>query len=180
VRLLFAALLAAAALAPLPAQTKAPSAPPDDPAKKAELGTLESIPEKLRSEALELTIMAVVKRAEGEEPWKTSDVKYTLSGMPVTVKMVGSSVIVYVTITPYPSSERDLKLIAQGQVWYSDKGEMRYHTTVDTLTVAFGERVFFYPLGMNADGDAPLRIEIVLKNYAAGRAEGAGAEKAGQ
>jgi hypothetical protein len=180
VRLLFAALLAAATLAPLSAQAKVPSPPADDSVKKPELGTLESIPEKLRSEALELTILAVVKRAEGEEPWKTSDVKYTLNGMPVTVKMVGSSVIVYVTITPYPSSDRDLKLIAQGQVWYSDKGEMRYHTTVDTLTVAFGERVFFYPLGMNADGDAPLRIEIVLKNYAADRAEGTGTEKAGQ
>jgi hypothetical protein len=180
VKLLFAALLAAATLAPLSAQTKAPSPPTDETAKRAELGTLESIPEKLRSEALELTILAVVKRAEGEEPWKASDVKYTLNGMPVTVKMVGSSVIVYITITPYPSSDRDLKLIAQGQVWYSDKGDMRYHTTVDTLTVAFGERVFFYPLGMNADGDAPLRIEIVLKNYAAGRAQSADTEKAGQ
>ncbi|HAE23585.1 MAG TPA: hypothetical protein DCG47_14895 [Spirochaetaceae bacterium] len=179
-RFLIAAFLATAALAPLSAQTRVPAAPQDDSSKKAELGTLESIPEKLRSEALELTILAVVKRAVGEEPWKTSDVKYTLNGMPVTVKMVGSSVIVYVTITPYPSSERDLKLVAQGQVWFSDKGEMRYHTTVDTLTVAFGERVFFYPLGMNADGDAPLRIEIVLKNYAASRADGTGTEKTGQ
>lgn len=179
-RLVYAALLAVAALAPLTAQAKAPSAPPEDSSRKAELGTLESIPEKLRSEALELTILAVVKRAEGEEPWKTSDVKYTLNGMPVTVKMVGSSVIVYVTITPYPSSDRDLKLIAQGQVWYSDGGEMRYHTTVDTLTVAFGERVLFYPLGMNAEGEAPLRIEIVLKKYAGPRPEAAGTEKAGQ
>ncbi|TFG83640.1 MAG: hypothetical protein E4H20_05035 [Spirochaetales bacterium] len=153
-------------ISPMAAQAPASSAPPPDSVKKAEPGSLAAIPAALLSEALELSIVATVDRSDNENAWRAVDVKYTLQGTPVTVKMIGSDVIVLVTVTPHLAQGGGLLLIAQGQVWFKESdGVLRYRTTVDTLKVGFGERVFFYPLGVGQGSDAPLRIEIVLNRY---------------
>lgn len=145
------------------AQARVPERPTSP---RPEAGSLESIPEELRGEALVLGVSATVTRGADEEPWQASELKYTLNGMPVTLKMVGSAVIVYLTITTYPSRDADLAMITQGQVWFrQDDGSLHYRSTVETISVAFGERVLFYPLGLPDQGPAPLRIELLVRRY---------------
>mgnify|MGYP000868649033 CR=1 FL=1 len=172
-RQVLAFLLAVLALARVPAQAKQAPAGQDAPGTlnpgSAEPGSIEAIPEALRGEALELRVLAVVHRGAAEGEWQSADVKYTLVGMPVTLKMVGSSVVVFVTLTPYPTKDADIAIIAQGQVWFREEdGSLRYRSTVEPMSVAYGEKVFFYPLGIAEDGSAPLRVEIILRKYAKG------------
>lgn len=162
-RRLLPLLVALACAASAFAQAKVPERPA---APRPEAGSLESIPEELRAEALVLGVTATVNRGAEAEPWQASELKYTLNGMPVTVKMVGSAVIVYLTITTYPSREADLAMITQGQVWFKqDDGGLHYRSAVETISVAFGERVLFYPLGLPDEGEAPLKIELLVRRY---------------
>lgn len=161
--LALAGLSAAAAFSQ--AATAAPPLP--KPASGAgEPGSLASIPAALLGDALTVTVTATVPREEGAEPWQAKDIKYTIPGTAVSVKMVGSDVAVLITLTPHRSQSGQLLLVAQGQVWYKDGAAgLRYRTTLDTLSVDYGERILFYPLGAGTDGQAPLRIEMVIDRY---------------
>ena len=168
-RLVLAFALAALSAFPAAAQT-APAAVPPLPKPGApsagEPGSLASIPAALLGDAITVSIVATVAQAEGTPPWEAKQVKYTIPGTSVTVKMVGSEVAVMITVTPHRTQSGELLLVAQGQVWYKDgEAGLRYRTTLDTISVAYGERLFFYPLGAGAGGQAPLRIEMVLDRY---------------
>ena len=100
--------------------------------------------------------------------------KYTIPGTAVSVKMVGSEVAIVITVTPYKKKEGGLLLVAQGQVWYKDGDTgLRYRTTIDTLSVAYGERVLFYPFGAHTIDGAPLRVELIMDRYSADAAAAA-------
>jgi len=142
-------------------------------------GSLESIPSALIGEALTVSIVASVGKPSEAPTWEARDVKYTIPGTPVSVKMIGRDTVIVITITPYKNKDGGLLLIAQGQVWYKDgEAGVRYRTTVDTLTIGFGERVLFYPFGNKPETGAPLRVELVMNAYAPSGA-GAAAQPAG-
>ena len=94
--------------------------------------------------------------------WQVQSEKYTLPGRPVPFKFIGSNVVIVVQITPFDQDDgKGLTLVAHGQVWIKgSQGSLTYHTAIDTLSVAYGETVLFYPLGLDASGNAPLRLEI--------------------
>jgi len=145
---------------PLAGATGAPGA--------AESGSLAAIPEALLDQALSVSILASVGKPAEEPRWQARDVKYTIPGSSVSVRMVGSDAAIVITLTPYANSSGGLLLVVQGQVWYKDgDASLRYRTTVDTLSIAFGERVLFYPFGSHPDMGAPLRVELVMDKYAA-------------
>jgi hypothetical protein len=115
--------------------------------------------------------------AEGQTPqpasapgaaWQMQAVKYTVPGTPVPFKFVGANLAVLVQVTPF--SRRDapgVVLVTQGQVWVKNKeGVISYRTTINTLSVNYGEKVFFFPLGVDASGKAPLRLEISVLHAA--------------
>ncbi|PKL23646.1 MAG: hypothetical protein CVV47_14165 [Spirochaetae bacterium HGW-Spirochaetae-3] len=132
----------------------------------AESGSLAAIPPALIGEALTVTINASVGSSSETPDWEATDIKYTIPGTSVSVKMVGSEVAIVITVTPYKKKEGGLLLVAQGQVWYKDgESGLRYRTTIDTLSVAFGERVLFYPFGAHAGIGAPLRVELIMDRY---------------
>jgi hypothetical protein len=80
--------------------------------------------------------------------------------------MIGKDVAIVITVTPYKDKAGGLMLVAQGQVWYKEgEAGLRYRTTVDTLSVKFGERVLFYPFGSQGEGSSPLRVELVIDKY---------------
>lgn len=161
--LLVAVILATAARLSAQAQLQAPQ---NLGAAKPEPGSLAAIPQALLAEALELSVLASIPRPAGEPAWSATDIKYTLPGTPVTVKMVGSDVAVLVTLTPYAAQGGGLMLVIQGQVWYKD-GDSGFHTrtTLETVPVAFGEKILFYPLGAGEGGVAPLVVQISLVRY---------------
>jgi hypothetical protein len=158
------ALLVAVTLATV--STWAQSAPPQMPALPAESGSLAAIPSALMSETLTVDIVASVGKKAGPPSWEARETKYTIPGSAVSLKLIGTDVAILITVTPYKMKEGGLLLLAQGQVWYKEgDAGIRYRTTVDTLTVHFGERVLFYPFGVQADGDSPLRVELVMDKY---------------
>ncbi len=135
----------------------------------------QGIPEALKDKALIVRVVAVVSAAPeaspgpapaGElvapKPWQAQSAKYTMPGTPVPFKLVGSNVAIIVQITPFEQDDgKGVTLIAQGQVWVRPaEGGLSYHTTIDTLSVLFGETVLFFPLGLGPEGRAAMRLEI--------------------
>lgn len=156
--------LAAGALAVVPAWAQTP--PPPIPAFPPESGSLAAIPSALMSETLTVAITATIGKQAGPPSWESKDIKYTIPGSSVSVKMIGTDAAILITVTPYKTKEGGLLLLAQGQVWYKEgESGLRYRTTVDTLPVRFGERILFYPFGVQADGESPLRVELVMDKY---------------
>lgn len=134
--------------------------------QRAEPGSIEAIPLSIRGEALAVSVRAMVSHPDTKEPWQASERKYTVPGTPVSIKMMGSDVAVAISMTPYRTKDGKLFMIAQGQVWFRDAdGTVRYRSTVDTVGVNFGEKLLFYPFGVYANGEAPLRIELVVDPY---------------
>jgi len=127
----------------------------------------EEIPPALIGEAIALLFFAVVPGADNEALWQARELQYTIPGTPVSVRMVGSEAIIVVSVTPYRSVGEQLMLVTQGQVWFKeDDGTMRYRTSFDTINMSYGERVFFYPFGVQEDGSTALRLEMVVDSYA--------------
>jgi len=124
----------------------------------------QDLPEELKEDALAVRVHASVPLAAdpqgGKVAWQEESVKYTVPGVPVGVKLLGTNIVVLTHVTPFDRGDGKLTLVAQGQVWVRGPSGLSYRTTLETVSVAFGETVFFYPLGVSADGKAPLRIEI--------------------
>ncbi len=152
----------------------------------------QGIPEALRDKALVVRVHAVIPQdsldqgppspdagqgaapstvgrgPERAQPWQSDSVKYAVPGTPVPFKLVGSNLAVILQITPFTNADgKGVTLFAQGQVWIKPaEGGFSYHTTVDTLSVDYGEPVFFFPLGIGSSGKASLRLEIVVQRAA--------------
>lgn len=152
-------ILVAAALVSATSWAQEAAAPPEP-------GSVAAIPSTLLDEALVVSIGASLARPDEAPSWQAKDVKYTIPGTSVSIKLFGSDVAVVITMTPYDRREGGILLVAQGQVWYKETGEtLRYRTTVETLPVAYGERVFFYPFGTTPESGAPLRVDLVIERY---------------
>ena len=94
----------------------------------------------------------------------------TFPGNPVAIWLKGANVVIHAVLTPYPSEEGKLLLVAQGQVLYSEpsvENEVRVLSSYKSINMALGEKVFFYPLGIPEDMEnnelfnIALEIEIV-------------------
>ena len=61
-------------------------------------------------------------------------------------------------------------LVAQGQVWVTTKDEgILYYTSIQTIPIEYGERVFFFPLGQKKDDQrARIEVQLVLSPYVEG------------
>lgn len=136
----------------------------------------QDLPDALRQKALVVRVTAIVPAADQDQvdqgdtgegatkpqDWQAESSKDTVTGTPVHFKLVGTNVAIIVQITPYEQEDgKTVTLFAQGQVWVQPpEGGLSYHTNIDTLSVAFGETVIFFPLGRSPSGTAPMRIEI--------------------
>jgi hypothetical protein len=123
-----------------------------------------------------LDIVARVVEREENEVWNAASSKVTIPGRPVSIKLVGANVIVLVQFTPYRRDDGRQVLVAQGQVWVNTKETgMVYQTTMETIPIDFGEKVYYFPLGSRkGTNDARIEIQIELKRYS-GDAPPAGA-----
>jgi len=112
--------------------------------------------------ALVIDIDARVLEEKKEVIWEETTKKITIPGSPVSVKLVGSNVIVAVQFTPFIRRQSQNVLVAQGQIWIDDpeKG-MCYYTSIQTIPLEFGEPIYFFPLGPAQQVNSS-SIEIVL------------------
>jgi len=181
-----AAMAAAGAAAEEPAQPCAPAAacaapeappcegaprgdprgdrPPRDGARE---GSRQGTLLRLRGQAVLLYINARVMEHGRVESWSESYRKVTIPGHPVEIKLVGANVIVAAQFTPYVRRGGAGKfLVAQGQIWTNAPGRgMRYHASMQTIPMRFGEPIYFFPLGPVRDGAASIELILTMRPY---------------
>jgi hypothetical protein len=107
--------------------------------------------EALLDKALQLNITAKVLPPNAQPVWDVRSSKLTIPGRSIAVKMVGENVRVDVVLTPYLLEDNELVLVAQGQVWLSEAPEeaVKYLATIESMPIALGEKVLFFPLGVD-------------------------------
>jgi hypothetical protein len=120
---------------------------------------------RFRGRALVLEIDARVVEQNETVIWNESHKKTTLPGRPVEIKLVGSNLVVMAQFTPYLRRGAQKFLVAQGQIWMEVPGQgIRYHTSMQTIPLQFGEPIYFFPLGPQGAEDTA-RIEVMLTLY---------------
>ncbi|MCE1195893.1 hypothetical protein LWX53_05285 [bacterium] len=80
---------------------------------------------------------------------------------PLDVSLAGKNVLALIRIVPVELRAAIVELIVQGQVWVKmPDNSLSFKTMVQTLSVALGSRLYFYPLGVDAKTGAPIAVEI--------------------
>jgi len=129
----------------------------------------EGFSPRFRGRPLMLDINARVVERDETVIWHESHQKSTIPGRPVGIKLVGSNIVVVAQFTPYVRRGVQKFLVAQAQIWMDvpDQG-IRYHTSMQTIPLEFGEPIYFFPLGPIGPGphnDDTARIEVMLTLY---------------
>jgi hypothetical protein len=130
----------------------------------------------LRERAVVLNIVARIVEQGQEEIWNSNNSKVTILGRPVSLKLIGENVVVYVQFTPYQQENGRSLLVAQGQIWINVPNEgVRYQTTLQSIPMEFGEQIYFFPLGKVRSGnEAQIEIQLELRPYP--ESDGTGSE----
>jgi len=125
----------------------------------------ENFSPRFRGRPLMLDINARVVEQDETVIWHESAQKSTIPGRPVGIKLVGSNVVVVAQFTPYVRRGVQKFLVAQAQIWMEvpDQG-IRYHTSMQTIPLEFGEPLYFFPLGPQSNENTA-RIEVMLTLY---------------
>jgi hypothetical protein len=145
----------------------------------------EELPPELRERAVVLDITSRVVEQNQQVVWNSVTSRVTIPGRPVGIKIVGANVVMALQFTPFFRRGGNSVLVVQGQIWVDIPGEgMHYQTTLQTMSIEFGEPLFFFPLG-SPSSPQETRIELLLEirpyrdqayqNRAAGGSEGSGA-----
>ncbi|MDR1178001.1 MAG: hypothetical protein LBK64_04165 [Spirochaetaceae bacterium] len=113
------------------------------------------------------TISPGIEEQNQEVVWNEAISKITLPGRPVSIKIVGRNIVVEVLFTPYVGRRGEKLLTAQSQVWIEVPGEgVRYQTTMRTMPFDFSEKILFFPLGSERNGqNARIVIQLELTPY---------------
>jgi len=100
--------------------------------------------------------------AAGPYSWEQEDTKFTIPGTAVSLKLVFDNGVVLISATPFESGPQRATLVAQGQIWMRAAGGFSYRTTLETVSVEYGEPVLYFPFGVDPQGGSPLRIELAV------------------
>lgn len=125
---------------------------------------LEDLPPELKDQAVVLGMIARIVEQNQEVVWDSSSSKATIPGRPVALKLVGTNIVVMAQFTLYIRNGGAKFLVAQGQVWIDNPGQgVGYHTTMQTIPMEYGEKIYFFPLGSANQENNHARIEIQLE-----------------
>lgn len=136
-------------------------------AKPLAPGNLEETLKNLLDQSLRINIVARVI-PEGAEPiLNVERSQLTLPGHSVAVRFDGSNIRVRANLTPYLQNDGRLMLVAQGEVWVAEPTSaakaVRYLSSIKSLPVSLGEKVFFYPLGLPDTVEGTNRFNLALE-----------------
>lgn len=129
--------------------------------------SLEEVLPALKERAVVLDITARVVEKNQQEVWNSFNSKVTIPGKPVSLKLVGTNILVVVQFTPYLRGDGNNLLVAQGQIWVDipNRG-IHYQTTIQTIPLEFGEQIYFFPLGsVDSQDEAHIEIQLELHPY---------------
>lgn len=126
----------------------------------------------LKDDALSVNVVARIMDSGHETIWNMSSTKVTISGRAVQVRLEGDNVLVLANLIPYLNPDNSILLVALGQIWVptADRKGYKYYSTMKSLPITPGEKVFFFPFGMAVDQKAnvyTLELEIQVTRYTA-------------
>jgi len=123
---------------------------------------------RFAGQAVLLCMSARVMERDRVESWTESRSQITILGHPVELKLIGANIVVIITFTPYMrhGESREKFLVAQGQIWTNTPGQgMRYHASIQTIPMEFGETIFFFPLGPVREDAASIEVMLTMYPY---------------
>jgi hypothetical protein len=105
----------------------------------------------LLENTLNVNIAAQISYFGEKAVWTVKKSETTISGRSVNIRLVGKNIVVLAQLTPYENPDKSMVLVAHGQVWISAplENQIQYLSTMKSIPVNIGERVVFYPLGVN-------------------------------
>lgn len=140
----------------------------------------------LMDKALAVHITARVTENGKQTIWNMDLSEVTISGRAVTVKLNGSNLVVVANFTPYRETPNSLLLVAQGQTWITSQvdKQVKYATSFRSMPIDMGEKVLFYPLGVNLQtekyGNINIELEIRVVPYSPGSSSPSANSKPGE
>ena len=86
--------------------------------------------------------------------------KITIPGRAVEVGLEGKDSRLKVSLTPYPSENGTLLLVARNETWVGSE----YSNGLTTIPIAYRDRVYYYPLGRAGDGadGNPVEVRMII------------------
>ena len=117
-------------------------------------------PERLISPAT--TQQAPKSSAGSKDPsWGDALVRNVPPETAFEVRLVGQTLIILLQIIPINTTKTGTGLVLQSQVWYQAPGApLSFKTSVQNLSILYGNIFYFYPLGADIKTGAPLAMEI--------------------
>lgn len=133
-------------------------------------GDLDDLLDLLQDNVFSVHVIGRIYDSGEVSSWEMEVAKYTISGRKVSLRLEGRNLIVIADITPYINNEDEILLVAQGQVWVDEPGEelVKYSSTMKSLPIKLGDKVYFYPLGISQEYDSEmfiLELEIQILPY---------------
>ncbi|TFG63991.1 MAG: hypothetical protein E4H36_04180 [Spirochaetales bacterium] len=120
----------------------------------------------LDNNAYSVHVIARVIQQNDVSVWDMEITKLTISGKTITVRLNGDNLRATAELTPYKQSDNSILLVAQGQVWITSPGDQnaKYSSTIQSLPIRAGDKVYFYPLGVSKkEKEPPFSIELEIQ-----------------
>jgi len=118
-------------------------------------------PPPMISQALVLSIESRVLGAGKAVLWSETNRRVTIPGSPTGIQLVGKNLIVSAQFTPFIRREGNV-LVAQGQIWIAENDIVTYYTSIQTIPMEFGEKIYFFPLGSSENLNPSIEIIITV------------------
>jgi hypothetical protein len=93
--------------------------------------------------------------------WTDSLTRSLPVAAPLDLRLMGKNLIVIVQILPIAVREPIVDLFVHGQIWLTTQDNtISYKTTMQTMSIPLGSKLYFYPLGADLKSGAPVAVEI--------------------
>jgi hypothetical protein len=87
---------------------------------------------------------------------------------PLDLRLMGKNLIVLLQILPIALRDPVVDLFVHGQIWLTTQdNSISYRTTMQSMSILLGSRIYFYPLGADLKSGAPVAVEIKVDRLTA-------------
>lgn len=93
--------------------------------------------------------------------WSESLVRSLPLAAPLDLRLMGKNLVILVQVLPMGFRDPIVDLFIQGQIWVKNEdNSLSYKTTMQSMSVPLGTRIYFYPLGADLKSGAAVAVEI--------------------
>ncbi len=93
--------------------------------------------------------------------WSESLVRSLPLAAPLDLRLMGKNLVILVQVLPMGFRDPIVDLFIQGQIWVkTEDNSLSYKTTMQSMSIPLGARIYFYPLGADYKSGAPVAVEI--------------------